>query len=208
MIAEDDTHPASTVDEIAALPPAEQAQEWIFRLRDQNGAQMGQPGWVDIFMTHEDSPAHHLLKLGDAAVPALIAALGDSRLTRSVGYGRDFFFSHEVITIGDAALTILERIADRQFPRSWLVRAAKAEDGKTDPARVAVQKWWDERQGKGVLAELAEATARGDFSAERAGARLLADFPDAAATPILTGAAATKSDGERCVHSPGRQTEG
>jgi hypothetical protein len=199
MIAEDDTHPARTVDEIAALPPTEQAQEWIFRLRDQNGAQDGQPGWVDIFMTHEDSPAHHLLKLGDAAVPALIAALGDSRLTRSVGYGRDFFFSHEVITIGDAALTILERIADRQFPRSGLVQATKAEDGKTDPARIAVQKWWDERQSKGVLAELAEATARGDFSAERAGARLLADFPDAAATPILTGAAATKSDGERCA---------
>ncbi len=118
MIAEDDAHPARTDAEIALLPPAEQAAEWLFRLRDQHGEQFSQPGWVDIFSTGEPgetSPAHRLVKLGDAAVPALLAALGDPRLTRSVGYGRNFRFSHEVITVGDAALKILERIAGREF---------------------------------------------------------------------------------------------
>ena len=88
-----------------ALPDrqlAEQAQEWIFRLRDQMGFQASQPGWVDIFTSPHDNPAFHLVQLGDAALPALVAALSDSRPTRAVGYGRDLHFSHEVVTVGDA----------------------------------------------------------------------------------------------------------
>ena len=191
MIAEDGAHPARTAGDIERLPPAAQAKEWIFRLRDQNGFQMGQPGWVDIFMTadgREDSPAHRLVTLGDAAAPALIAALGDSRLTRSVGYGRDFVFSHEVVTVGEAALTILQRIAGREFSR----------DGEPVRARAAVQAWWDKRQSKGAMGELAETTARGGFSSARAGAKLLAEFPNDAATPILAGAASAERDEERC----------
>lgn len=156
MIAEDDAQPARTDAEIARLPTAEQAQEWIFRLRDQHGEQFSQPGWVDIFLTNEPgetSPAHRLVKLGDAAAPALIAALGDQRLTRSVGYGRGFRFSHEVVTIGDTALEIIERIAGREFYRSGRITGTMARDGKTDAVRAAVQGWWDTRQSKGALGE-------------------------------------------------------
>ena len=201
MIAEDDAHPPRSIEDIAGLPPDEQAKEWVFRLRDQNGVQMGQPGWVDIFMTpamREDSPAHRLVKLGDAAVPLLMAALGDPRLTRSVGYTRDFFFSHEVVTVGDAALKIIERIAGREFYRSGNIQGSMTRDGETDPVRVAVQDWWSKRQSKGARGELAETTARGDFSSARTGAKLFAEFPDDAATPILAGAAAAQRDEERC----------
>jgi hypothetical protein len=201
MIAEDDAHPARTIEQIAGLPVEEQAKEWLFRLRDQNGHQMSQPGWVDIFMTdemREDSPAHQLVKLGDAAVPGLIAALDDPRLTRSVGYGRDFFFSHEVVTIGDAALKIIQRIAGHEFYRSGRVQGTMARDGQTDPVRDSVRAWWARRLSKGVRGELAETTAQGEFSSARAGAKLLAEFPDDAATPILAGAAAAKRDEDRC----------
>lgn len=201
MITEDDAHPARTDAEIAALPPAEQAAEWLFRLRDQHGEQFSQPGWVNIFLTNEPgetSPAHRLLKLGDAAAPALIAALGDRRLTRSVGYGRGFRFSHEVITIGDAALEIIESIAGQEFYRSGRIQGTMALDGKTDAVRAAVEAWWATRQSKGVLGELAQTVSRGEFGSSRAGAKLLADFPADAAAPILAGAAAAKREEERC----------
>lgn len=195
MIAEDDAHPARAIKEIAALPSAEQASEFIFRLRDQNGFQMDQPGWVDIFMTvrdrSEQSPAHRLVKLGDAAVPALLAALEDPRLTRSVGYSRDFFFSHHVVTVGEAALTIIEHIADRKFNRLG--------SRSTAAGRAAARAWWDKRQSKGTLAELAETTGGGEISGASAGAKLLADFPKVAATPILAGAAAAKLEQEKCA---------
>jgi hypothetical protein len=204
MIAEDNAHPARTPEEIAALPPQDQAAEWIFRLRDQNGEQHMQPGWVSVFQTPEvwvhgrvgDSPAHQLVKLGDPAVPPLIAALGDPRLTRSVGYGRDFVFSHEVVTFGDAALEILQRIAGREFYRSGRIQGTMVSDGQVDAVRAAVQKWWDRRQKMGVHDELADAAARGDAKAAET---LLADFPQDAASPILAGAAGAKGEEGRCA---------
>lgn len=148
MVAEDAAHPARTAEEIAKLPPAEQVQEWIFRLREQNGSQFAEPGRMDIFATDDgrkDTPAHQLVKLGNAAVPALIAALGDRRFTRSVSCWRSFAFSHDVITIGDAALEIIERIAGREFYRSGRITGTMALDDKTDKVRAAVQAWWDKQ---------------------------------------------------------------
>jgi hypothetical protein len=148
MVAEDAAHPARTDEEIAKLPPAEQVQEWIFGLREQNGSQFGEPGRMDIFATEDDrkdTPAHQLVKLGHAAVPALIALLGDRRFTRSVSCWRSFSFSHDVITIGDAALEIIERIAGREFYRSGRVTGTMALDDKTDKVRAAVQAWWDKQ---------------------------------------------------------------
>jgi hypothetical protein len=148
MVAEDAAHPARTDEEIAKLPPAEQVSEWIFRLREQNGSQFGEPGGMDIFATDDgrkDSPAHQLVNLGNAAVPALIAALGDRRFTRSVSCWRSFTFSHDVTTIGDAALKIIQRIAGREFYRSGSVTGTMALDNKTDKVRAAVQAWWDKQ---------------------------------------------------------------
>ena len=184
MIAEEKTHPRRTADEIAKMPPAKQAREWIFQLRDQNGRQMGQPGWVDIFMTADGSPAHRLAALGEAAVPALIAALDDRRLTRSVGYRRDFFFSHEIVTVGAAAHTIIERIAGRRFSTG---------------ERAEIEAWWHEHQTKGALGEMSAATARGADNSAQAGAKLLAEFPNDAGPALLAGGAAAQ-DAE--VRSP------
>src|SRR5262249_26118369 len=122
MVAEDQEH-AKSAKPIEAMTVEEQVQEWIFRLCDQNGHQYSQPGTCDIFAVEGlragddgSSPAHQLAKLGFAAVPSLIAALDDTRPSRSVEYGRDFFYSHTTVTVGGCAEAVLARIASR---RSW-----------------------------------------------------------------------------------------
>jgi hypothetical protein len=78
-------------------------------------------------------------------MPALVAALNDPRLTRSVDYGRDFVYSHEVITVGDAALQVIERIAGQKFYHNPAGRSMSL-DGLTDSTRAKVQDWWDKQQ--------------------------------------------------------------
>src|SRR5436190_12900620 len=107
MEAEDGEHAAKTKP-FDQMTPAEQVAELIFQLRDQNGAQQGQPGWCDIFANDDEkgknpSPALRLVNMGYAAVPALIEVLGSETYSRSVGFHRDFHFSHTVLTVGDCA---------------------------------------------------------------------------------------------------------
>lgn len=174
MVAEDAAHPKLTAEEIAKLPPAGQAKEWIFRLRDQNGKQMSQPGGPWIFFNDEKpgdkSPAEHLVDLGDAAVPALLDALDDQRLTRTIGCGRDFYFSHYVMTVGAAVYQIFGRMGNRGFEK-----------------RADVEAWWRTRQQKGEAGELIEAVSRGDHNAASAGFLLVTKYPDQAGDAILAG---------------------
>lgn len=104
--------------DLAALPQAERIAELIYRLRDQDGWQPGQPAFCSVFGHRRvtDSPAHRLCDEGFAAVPALVAALADDTFTRSVAYHRDFHYSHRVLRIGDAAHQILRAITGVWFP--------------------------------------------------------------------------------------------
>src|SRR5207248_2558457 len=113
MVAEDDVRPVRTAAEIGKLPVAEQVAEWIYALRDQDGNRWGKSAGdhiADIFESRADSPAQQLVKFGDVAVPGLIAALDDTRFTRSASYAPEYVADH-IETIGEAALNILERIA-------------------------------------------------------------------------------------------------
>jgi hypothetical protein len=139
MIAEDQEHAKTAPKDLDQLPVQERVRELIFRLRDQNGQQDMQPGWCDIFRDGHGStstPAHQLVALGEAAVPQLIPAVASRNFTRSVGYARDFYFSHTVLTVGDCAVTILNRITGK----SW--------QGTDTNTQAAIQKWWDEFQTK------------------------------------------------------------
>ena len=102
MVREDDEH-AKQAKPLAKMSVQGRAADLVFQLRDQNGQQWSQPGRCDVFLDprEETSPAHQLVKLGFDAVPALIDALGDRRFTRSVGYHRNFYFSHYVLSVGD-----------------------------------------------------------------------------------------------------------
>src|SRR5262249_32673969 len=152
----------------------------IFHLREQNGRQWSQPGSCDIFLVVGaggqmvgDSPAHQLVDIGYNAVPQLIEALEDKRLTRSVGFHRDFYFSHHVLRVGDCSLAVLERIACRSFWEGKYTNAAMIKDGEEKETRKRVQAWWDEFQRKGEKRMLVEGTEAGDWNSIRQADRLV-----------------------------------
>jgi hypothetical protein len=75
--------------------------------------QWGQPGWVNL---PEDPIVSALIQEGDPAVePLLDCVEQDKRLTRSVGFGRDFSRSRTVIPVRDAARSALLSILQAGF---------------------------------------------------------------------------------------------
>ena len=76
--------------------------------------QWGQPGSVNL---PEDPIVSALIQEGDTAVEPLINCLEtDKRLTRSVGFGRDFFRGRTVLSVASAANTALQSILQAGFP--------------------------------------------------------------------------------------------
>jgi hypothetical protein len=157
----------------------ERVAELIFRLREQNGQQWSQPGSCDIFIHDrfgdrkgQKSPAQQLVEIGYDAVPQLIAVIEDDRFTRSVGFHRNFHFSHFVLRVGDCALAILERIAARSFWEPRSTSAAMLKDGQAPAAKAKVQAWWQEFQKKGETRMLIQGTEAGDDASPAQAERL------------------------------------
>lgn len=194
MIAEDEAHPPVTDDAFKALPPEEKARELVFRLRDQHGQQFGQPGWCDIFRMQETggSPAHQLVALGYDAVPALIPALSDKRFSRSVGFHRDFYFSHQVLTVGDCALAVLQRISGLDFYERRTTSSYMSGEEQEAATRKAVEEWWAGVQKKGVKQMLMDQIASGEFSPGPLAEKLKALDGAALLPALLAGAARTE----------------
>ena len=193
MIAEDEAHANVAPANLDQLPVEQQVRELIFRLRDQNGQQSSQPGDCDIFENMQGStntPAHQLVRLGYAAVPQLIVALDDPTFSRSVGYWRDFTFSHTVLTVGDCAQAILQRISGKSFfePRSTF--SYMSMDGQASAARKAAETWWAEFQRKGEQEMLIEALASPGDDAPAQAKILRQRYPQVAAAAIIRGAQA------------------
>jgi hypothetical protein len=143
MVKEDADHRQSS-HPFSKMSRADQIDDLVFRLRDQRGHQYVQPGHAT-FTMRDNSPAAQLVKMGDVAVPRLIQALDDRRLTRTVGFWRDFNFSHYVLRVGDCAAAILELIAGQEFfvPRSTFSYMSK--DGLEAEVRAKVNRWWEEK---------------------------------------------------------------
>ena len=75
--------------------------------------QWSQPGWVNL---PEDPIVSALIQEGDPAVEPLLDCVdNDKRLTRSVGFGRDFLRSRTVIPVHDAARVALLSILQAGF---------------------------------------------------------------------------------------------
>lgn len=207
MIAEDEQHKKLKIVQEGKLTKQEQIAEWIFQLRDQNGHQYSQPGACDIFSDPRDggmlgvfldpekkgmSPASHLVRFGYDAVPQLIEVVDDKRFTRSVGYHRNFYFSHHVLRVGDCAVKILERIASRRFYHRTYTNSEMVKDGEDSERKKLIQEWWAEVQSKGIKQVLIEGTVSGDDNSPQQAAQLAERFPDDALTPIMEGARRSK----------------
>ncbi|MCW3098192.1 MAG: hypothetical protein JWL77_3810 [Chthonomonadaceae bacterium] len=189
MVVEDQEHAAH-----AASPNEETSQQnridaLIFALRDQNGYQningyykYMSVGYADVFTDSrgEKSPAAQLRKIGLPAVPALLEAVTDTRLTRSVG-GMDVY-PGEILSVGEAAMQILVAIANRGFQ----VQAASEKE-----VAVAFQKearqWWAEVQAHGETQVLLEAVRRGDENSADQARRLMTLDPKLAVSALKEG---------------------
>ncbi len=156
---------------IAALSTSEQARIALFRIRDRNALQWSDSGHCQIFgglrnMTFygysmAQTNVHQrdaILDLGFNAVPVLIGALDDDRLTRSVGWSRRFAPARYVLRIGDGAIQALEIIAGESFYRptttSSYLLSEKPELQATVKKRVA--EWWKKSEPMGEPAWLRE----------------------------------------------------
>lgn len=190
MVQEDAAHAAAARKPWNQMTRDERIVELIFQLRDQNGHQCSQPGSCDIFEDYRsvtNTPAHQLVAFGYDAVPQLIAALDDSRFTRSVGFHRDFYFSHHVLCVADCAQAILSRIAGRTFYQAQTTSGCMTKDGKAASTRRLVQAWWDGLQKKGERQALIDAVEAGDDNAVHQAQRLQEKFPDALLGALTTG---------------------
>ena len=200
MIAEDEQHAKSPPKPLAELPMEQRIAELIFRLRDQNGQQWSQPGECDIFLVPNmdtNTPAHQLVNIGYPAVPQLIAALDNPAFTRSVGFHRNFYFSHTVLTVGDCAAAILSRIAGKSFYSRQSTSSYLSSDGDVAQARKDAQTWWAEFQQKGEKQTLIDATAAGDDAPQ---AQLLCQrYPEAAPAALMRGVSASKNSWSRAA---------
>lgn len=197
MVEEERQHIALSQEQIDNLPLDQRIAELVWRLRDQNGHQWSQPGSCDVFSTHDDalgmkgkgtSPAHQLLVIGDAAAPALIEALTDERFSRSVGFHRDFYFSHTILAVGDCAQQILERMTGQNFYSRGSTSGYMSNEDKMRQVQKTAQQWWRERQQKGKKQMLVDTIAAGKTQPNTLVEQLKKEAPDAVADAVLRGA--------------------
>jgi hypothetical protein len=196
MVREDEVHDRKPAKPEKEMTRQERLAELIFQLRDQNGHQFDQPGRCDIFLDPrgEKSPAHQLVAMGYDAVPQLIEVLDDDRLTRSVGYHRNFYFSHHVLRIGDCAEKILERIAGRSFWVRKTSNSAMLKDREDLATKKKIEAWWHEFQEKGEKQMLIDGVRSGHYDSPEQAKRLVNKYPDSAVPAIRQGVKSAPRD--------------
>jgi len=198
MVEEQKEHAQKQIPPLEQLTGDQRVAELIYQLRTQNGRQMSQPGGCDIFNDDrkENSPAHLLVAAGFDAVPQLIEVLDDKRFTRSVGYHRDFYFSHRVSRVGQCAQLILSRISGRGFYQRTNTNGAMVKEGKSISAKEQARLWWKEIQTKGEKQVLIDAAKSGSSSQ----AKLLVErYPEEAAEAIKIGILKANTWGQRSM---------
>jgi hypothetical protein len=157
MIGEDAARAKRPVS-IANLQGRARIAELIFLLRDQHGPQRTMPGYPDFVcgwaLSDEarraceavDTPVRQLINFGPAAVPQLIEALDDTRMTRAVHYYRAGLPT-QVLRVGDCALQILETISGQRFTSvAAPLHTLSKNERKT--LKDNVGKWWEMVRGK------------------------------------------------------------
>jgi hypothetical protein len=203
MIAEDEARAAARrALPFESLSGEERIKDLIYQLRDQDGGQFMQPGSCSIFNfgQEQDSPADRLVEIGFAAVPFLIEAMGDERLTYGVGFHRDFYFSHEVMRVGEAAQEVFEKISGVQLANQPVVRvfgedpATFSEDDGRKSLQEAARRWWREFEAKGERRFLIEEVSSGGESVRSLAAALMAKYPADAPAALKAGLKRAKDE--------------
>lgn len=205
MIAEDQAHAALSPADLARARVEEQVRELIYQLRDQNGHQIMTPGRCDIFFSWSgatNTAAHQLVRLSYPAVPQLIAVLDSDTLTRALGAIRFTQDPDFVLTVGDCAEAILQRITGKSFFGSrsggdYLSNTYMSAAGKGPAARKSAEAWWADFQKKGEKQALVDAIASGGPDTPSQAELLTQRYPDVAMAALVRGAKAATNGSVR-----------
>ena len=188
MISDDQAHAKSAPTNLDKLPAEKQVHELIFRLRDQTGWQTFNPGRCSVFHDPHGStntPAHQLARLGYAAVPQLISALDDSTPSRAMGW-----WNQTILTVGDCAEQVLERIAGKNFLDNQL-SGSMSDTNQLAATRKAVESWWTEAGVKGEKEMLVEGVTSPSHDTPTQAKMLCALYPEIAVATLIRGAQMT-----------------
>lgn len=139
-------------------------EQLIYDLRDLNLHQfMPSQGGLEVFgpesmrwNLRDDLPrsppdaAEKLVACGYDAVPLLIDHIDDKTLTRSVGYWRDFTYSHHVLTVGECCKQILDKIVPTGQVFDLSKDPKKAKEAMKRCYRILIEEKieWEEKQKK------------------------------------------------------------
>lgn len=141
----------------------EQVQRLIYLLREQKGFHMGlvnscKPPYGRFGPIR--SPAREIQALGREVIPVLIEHIDDDTLTRTLRYHRDYYFGHQIATVGDVAVEIIEGIASRTFRVPQESHLYKTPE-EVEATQKLVREWWadvdDLSQRQQLLHDLANA---------------------------------------------------
>ena len=178
--------------ELAKLPPAAQAEELVWQLRNQNGLEYGQSADFAFLTYHhlQDSPGNRLAKLGRAAVPALIGALNDQRFTRT-GQPWKSSWRPGVLQVRWLALEILDEISSSQF----YPPPPERPEGPWPQVIAAARSWWAAVQTGTEEKQLGAAIAKGEQPDQAL--RFATLYPDSALQAIESGYEHAKSESDR-----------
>ena len=168
----------------AEMSDPEKVAELIYQLRDLNaGAYFNKfPCNVLFSFFQRDSPAKKLEAMGYAAVPQLIEALADKRLTRSTNWIDAKPYDSAVLPVGEAVHQILEAIAMTGFQPSYRGYRQNL-DVVAQAWRTDVLAWWSELQLKGERQLWIDSLRSGRGSVERARS-IVKKYPSDAAAAI------------------------
>jgi hypothetical protein len=188
MVEEDRRHHAANAEDLAKRSVDEQVAEWIFQLRDQTG--QIDPYSPDNYALNPvnpelPDPARELVKIGTPAVPQLLAALDDERLSRCLRVTPMMPREREwnILTVGKCAEMILGMIAGRHFTTI---------PPNPSATRPAIASWWTEVQTKGEKQTLIDALSGGQLNPSPLVARLAETYPDAVEGALIAGALRAK----------------
>jgi hypothetical protein len=119
-------------EDLSIKDPRVRVDTLIRRLDEVVALQNGQPGGVAL---QESGIVKALIAQGDAAVGPLLNVIeNDTRLTRSVSFGRDFHFDRHLIGVHEAAYVALSQILKTNnfaFGSEW----EKMRQGRLDERR-------------------------------------------------------------------------
>lgn len=152
--AADDELSKLAVVEPDKLPVAERIAYYVARFPDVHGVQFSQPGHCITHGMGEGTKfSDAVIAIGFPAIPSLIDSLEDRRLTRSIGFWRDFSPSRIVLRAQDVAVRAIERIVSERF---YEVRSTSSYfSTETSATRaeviVAIKAWWKENGAKSPI---------------------------------------------------------